>query len=226
MRLFAALLWLLRLLPLWLLAPLGSAAGLALYALAGARRRVALKNLALCFPELDEAQRRRLALRHFRVLARSFLERGILWWSRAPRIRRLARVTGLHNLPRGRPAILLAPHFVGLDVGWTRLTLERDMAGIYARQKNPFLDRLVYGTRVRFGDQIALSRQEGVRAGVHAIRDGRPFYYLPDMDYGARDSLFVPFFGVPAATITGLSRLAELTGAVIVPCVTRMLPGG
>jgi KDO2-lipid IV(A) lauroyltransferase len=69
------------------------------------------------------------------------------------------------------------------------------------------------------------SRHHGVRSVVKAIRRGLPFYYLPDMDFGARDSIFVPFFGVPAATVTGLSRIARMAGAVVVPVVTRQLPG-
>jgi len=68
--------------------------------------------------------------------------------------------------------------------------------------------------------------QAGVRAAIASLRSGRPFYYLPDQDYGARDSVFVPFFGVPAATVTGLSRLARITGARVLPCLTRILPGG
>ena len=69
------------------------------------------------------------------------------------------------------------------------------------------------------------SRQDGIRPLVRAMREGLPFYYLPDQDFGLRDSVFVPFFGVPAATITGVSRIARLAGAVVVPAVTRQLPG-
>ncbi|MEW5887773.1 MAG: lipid A biosynthesis acyltransferase [Pseudomonadota bacterium] len=226
MPVLVPLLWLLHWLPLPLLSRVGSGLGRLLFALARARRRIALRNLELCFPALSSGARHELAREHFKVLARSFLERGILWWGSAARVRRMVRVEGLEHLPEDKPSILLVPHFVGLDAAWTRLTLERDMAGIYANQKNPFFNRVLYRARIRFGHQIALSRQEGVREGVRAIKAGRPFYYLPDMDYGARDSVFVPFFGVPAATITGLSRLARLTGAVVIPCIARMLPGG
>ena len=83
---------------------------------------------------------------------------------------------------------------------------------------------LLNGCR-RFGDQLLLSRQDGVRSSIKAMRAGRPFYYLPDMDFGRRDAVFVPFFGVEAATITGLSRLARAAGAAVLPCLTRVLPG-
>jgi len=100
------------------------------------------------------------------------------------------------------------------------------MAGIYARQKDPFFDALLLSGRTRFGRQLAISRQEGVRPALAALKEGIPFYYLPDQDYGPRDAIFVPFFAASAATITGLSRMTRLTGARVLPCVTRMLPGG
>jgi KDO2-lipid IV(A) lauroyltransferase len=227
-RLLFLILWLLHFLPLAWLAPIGNAFGGLLHAIGKERRRVALTNLRLCFPQLSEAQREALARRHFAAFGRSFLERGLLWWASPQRIRRLVRVSGREHLEalRGRPVILLVPHFVGLDMGWTRLSLDVDMVSIYANQKNLLFNAALYRGRMRFGNTLLLSRQEGTRKAIKAMRDGRPFYYLPDMDYGQRDTIFVPFFGFPAATITGLSRLARLSGAAVVPCLTRMLPGG
>ena len=227
-RLAIALMWLLHWLPLVALAPLGQGLGRLLYALAGARRRIALTNLRLCFPELSEAERIALARRHFAAFGRSFLERGLLWWAPPERLRRLARITGLEHLRglAGRPAILLVPHFIGLDMGGTRLMLESDIVSIYANQKNLLFNAALLKGRSRFGGSVLLSRQEGTRKAIKAMREGKPFYYLPDMDYGQRDTIFVPFFGVPAATITGLSRLARITGAAVLPVITRMLPGG
>jgi KDO2-lipid IV(A) lauroyltransferase len=229
-RLAVTLFWLLHWLPLPLLARLGQGVGEVLYRVARPRRHVVMVNLRLCFPEMSEAARRRLARAHFHAAGRSLLERGLLWWASAERLQRLVRVEGEGHfktlLAQGRPVILLAPHFVGLDMGGTRLTLDFDLVSIYARQKNSVFDRWLYHGRSRFGDQRLLSRQDGVRGTVKAMRAGRGFYYLPDMDYGRKDAIFVPFFGVPAATITGLARLARLAGAAVVPCATRMLPGG
>ncbi len=227
-RVAVALVWLLHLLPLSLLAPIGSALGGLLYFLGRERRNVCLINLARCFPDMPEAERVALAKAHFRVFGRSVLERSILWWAPRERITRLVRIVGLERLQalKGQPLILLAPHFVGLDAGCTRLTCEIDIAGIFANQKNPLVNALLLSGRTRFGRQRAISRQEGVRPAIAALKEGIPFYYLPDMDYGPRDTIFVPFFGVPAATITGLSRMTRLTGAKVLPCVTRMLPGG
>lgn len=220
--------WLLHGLPLALLARIGEAFGLLLYVLATERRRVCLTNLARCLPQQDEPARRTLARAHFRMLARGILERGILWWSPRARIERLVRVTGREHLQAlaGQPVILFTPHFIGLDAAFARLACELDMAALYANQKNVLFNRIMKEGRTRFGRQQLFSRQEGVRQAMKALRAGTPFYYLPDMDYGPRDAVFVPFFGVPAATITGLPRLARLAGARVIPCVARLLPGG
>ncbi len=227
-RVALACVWLLRLLPLSTLAAIGNGFGTLLYALGRERRRVCLINLARCLPELAAGEREALARRHFQAFARTLLERAILWWGSPARIRQLVRIEGMEHFEavRGGPLILLAPHFVGLDMGWTRLALEFDMVSIYSRQKNEVFNAALFAGRLRFGRQTLLSRQEGVRPALRAMQAGRPIYYLPDMDYGRRDTIFLPFFGVDAATITGVSRLARLAGARVLPCITRMLPGG
>ena len=96
---------------------------------------------------------------------------------------------------------------------------------MYARQKDPLFERLMYEGRVRFGGRL-YPRQAGIRKVLREVKDGVAFYYLPDMDLGPKGAVFVPFFGVPAATTVGLSYIARSTAASIVPCVTRMLPGG
>lgn len=222
-----AVVWLLRLLPLAVLAPLGRALGILLYLLGRERRKVALTNLRLCFPDWIEPRRRRVARAHFQAFGRSLLEHGILWWSSRARVQRLVRVEGVEHWQAtgGRPVILLAPHFVGLDMGGIRLGSEYRVASVYSHQKDPLFDAVLYQGRTRFIVPELFSRQQGMRPVVRAMRRGLPFYYLPDMDFGDRDSIFVPFFGVPAATITGLSRIARLADAVVVPAVTRQLPG-
>jgi KDO2-lipid IV(A) lauroyltransferase len=228
-RLVFALMWLIHFLPLGAQAAIGNAIGSALFWLIPERRRVTRINLAKCFPRMDPAARERLARAHFRAFTRSFVERGLLWWAPRARIERLIRIEGLEHLRAlgDTPAILFVPHFVGLDAGGTRITAEVNVVAMFARQKDPRFTRLLARGRTRFGDQRLVSRQEGVRAAIQAMRrDKRPFYYLPDLDHGPRDAVFVPFFGVPAATVPGLSRIAKLAGAKVLPCVTRMLPGG
>ena len=226
-RLGLFVLWLLHLLPLALLAGVGRVTGTLLYPLARARRKVTLTNLKLCFPEWSEAERERVARAHFQVVARCFLEHGILWWSSKERIQQFVRVEGLEHWQavQGKPVIWLAPHFAGLDMGGSRIITEWRGVSVYSAQKNPLFDRVVRNGRTRFVTPVLFSRQDGIRPVVKAMREGLPLYYLPDMDFGARDALFVPFFKVPAATITGLSRMARLARAVVVPAVTRQLPG-
>ena len=226
-RFALVLVWLLRFLPLALLAPLGRAAGLLGYALVGERRRVTLTNLGLCFPQWSETQRRRLARRHFQALGRATFEHGILWWSSKERVQRLVRIEGLEHwqVVSDRPVIWLAPHFIGLDMGGVRIATEWRGSSVYSRQKDPVFDAVLYEGRTRFVAPELFSRHTGLRQLVKSIRGGVPFYYLPELDFGPRDSSFVPFFGVQAATITGLSRIARMAGAVVVPAVTRQLPG-
>jgi KDO2-lipid IV(A) lauroyltransferase len=229
-RFAIGLLWLLHFLPLPALARVGAGLGRLAYLVVGSRRRVCRINLRLCFPEMTEHERKRLAKRAFAALGRSVIDHGVLWWGARERIARMAWVDGLDELLRlvdgGTPVILFAPHFVGLDAGATRLSMERAAVSMYSRQKDRYLDAALRRFRNRFEPVALLSRQDGVRGLVREMQRGRPCYYLPDMDFGRRDSVFVPFFGVPAATITGLARLARLAGARVVPVVTTMQPGG
>lgn len=218
-----------RLLPLTALGRLGELLGLLLYTLAGSRRRIGATNLRLCFPELPERARRRLLKAHFRALGRASLLEAVAWWGSRQEVEGLVRIEGMEHFERhaGRPLILLTPHFVGLNLGGVRLTLlPYRFASMYARIRNPYLDRWVRHARSRFGQSVLVSRHEGIKPALRAIREGMPFYYLPDQDFGRRDAVFVPFFGVPTATVTALSRLARITGARVLPCIVRQEGSG
>ncbi len=145
-RLSIFLLWLLHFLPLPILAGIGNALGLVLYALARERRFVASTNLRLCFPKLNKDEIATLARRNFQAFARSFLERGILWWSSAQRIQSMVKVVGHEHLQAvaGQPVILLVPHFVALDVGWSWLTQHGNLVSVYSNQKNPVFHKKLY----------------------------------------------------------------------------------
>ncbi|MDR2614851.1 MAG: lysophospholipid acyltransferase family protein [Candidatus Accumulibacter sp.] len=229
-RLAAALVWLLHFLPLPALAAIGNVFGRLLFLFGRQRRKVVRINLELCFPEIGAAEREKLARDHFRVLGRSILERGLLWWGRRERLERIVRLEGAEKLraqlDAGRPVILLAPHFVGLDAGGVAVAMRFDSLSMYAEQADPVFDRLLLDGRRRFGDQMLLTRRDGIRATVKAMKAGRPFYYLPDLNTRRREAVFVSFFGVPAATTDGLSRLSRVAGAAVLTCVTRVLPGG
>ncbi|HEU0186860.1 MAG TPA: lipid A biosynthesis acyltransferase [Gallionellaceae bacterium] len=225
-RLGVFLLWLLHFLPLRVLGWIGNTLGMLLYALARERRMVAAINLRLCFPHKSETERALIVRRHFRAFGRSVLERSILWWSSPARLERLIKVRGLEHFEEAckRPTILITAHFVALDVGGSWLSRHIDVVSIYSRQKNPYMQDLVLRMRKRFGKQVLYSRQEGMRPVIKALREGHPFYYFIDQDLTVKDGMFVPFFGVQAATLSTLPRLAEMARAQVVPCITRVLP--
>ncbi len=227
-RLVLSLSWLLHWLPLPVLAWLARGLGIMLYLVGRARRRVALKNLSLCFPELSVQQQRRIARDHFRSFSQVVLEQGLLWWASDRRFQRLILVHGMEHwrAVETRPIIWLAPHFAGLDWAGVRLSAERQVASVYSRQNSELLNRMLLKGRNRFNQSVLFSRQDGLRGVVKALRQGTSFYYLPDLDFGRRDALFVPFFGVLAATVTGLSRIAKLTNALVLPVIARQRPGG
>lgn len=192
------------------------------------RRDIALTNLRLCFPQWSEAQRMRVARRHFQFYARAFVERFAVWFGSPQRIRRMVTLRGLEHLQAadGRPVIVLAPHFLGLDAGGLRFQLERRFVSMYSNQSNPLLNAWTLRGRMRFNDPVIVPRQHGVRTLVTWLKRGLPLYFLPDMDFGPRDAVFAPFFGVPAATVTSVVRLSRALDAVVVPLVTEMTPGG
>ncbi len=219
--------WLLHFLPTRVLAVLGRGVGVLLYWFGTERRRIAHINLKLCFPRQSEAERARAVRRNFAVWGRAFLEQPLLWWGAPERIKRYIKVEGIEHWLRhkGEPVIWFAPHFAGLDMGGVRLSIEHRVASMYRRQRNPVINKLMLAGRSRFGP-VLFHRQEGMRAVIKALREGVPLYYLPDQDLGKRDSIFVPFFGVPAATVTALSRLARVAGAKVVPLVTKQTVHG
>lgn len=221
-------LWLLHWLPLPLQAALGNALGWLLAQFPGKRRHIAATNLALCFPDAPKALRRRWLTQTFQASMRAMLEHGVLWWSSEARLRRLIRIDNPEAaLGDGvRPVIWLAPHFIGLDSGGTRLAMDHRAASIYAPARDPVTNKFMLHGRSRFLPQTLVSRGEGIKPALKALKDHLPFYYLPDQDYGRRNAVFVPFFGIPAATVSALPRLAKLTHAQVVPVITRQLPWG
>ncbi len=222
------LLWLMHFLPFRVLVWVGTTLGSLLYLIAAERRRVGSINLKLCFPDLSEEARKKLLREHFKMFARGLIERSILWWSSAEYISSLIRVEGVEHFEavKDKPSILLTPHFVGMDVGGQWIAQHADTVCMYANQKNLYLTELLLKKRARFRNQRLYSRQQGLRPILKGMRAGMPFIYPPDQDQGVKDGAFIPFFGVPAATMTSVARIAQMAGAKVVPSITRLLPGG
>ncbi len=220
-------------LPLPLIWLAGAALGELLYVLMPRRRRIAATNIRACFPELDPAAQKKLARAHFRAFAQAALATPIAWWGSEARMKRLVRTPGKEHFERAlaakKPVILLVAHFVAIEVAGMVLAPDYFMIDLYKRPKNRFFDWLIRTRRTRFIPRhggLLVERREGIKPVIRGLRAGGSFFYLSDQDQGREGAVFVPFFGVPAATLTALPRLTQLTGAVVLPCFARQLPWG
>ena len=220
---------LLAYLPLSWLRAIGWLFGWVLFCVVGSRRRVVRINLDQCFPHWTAAQRAALVPRVFVRFAQAWLDRSWLWHGRPAVTRQRLRLTGaLGEFEGQQPVVIFAPHFVGMDAGWTAITqqLPRQFTGIYTNQADKVVDAWMLKGRQRFETARPFGRADGVGAIVSALRSGSPLYLLPDMNFGPDESIFVPFYGVPAATVPSLPRFARLGRAKVVPVVARMTPDG
>jgi KDO2-lipid IV(A) lauroyltransferase len=216
-------------LPLPWVRAMGAALGWVLYYLVASRRKVVRVNLRLCFPQWSDARRREVEKLVFVRFAQAWLDRAWLWHGSPETTRRRLLVAGaVRELAGVEPTIVFAPHFVGMDAGVTALSQQvpRRLIGIYTHQSNKVLDAWILRGRHRFGNARPLRRSDGVRELVAALRHGDLMYLLPDMNFGPEESIFVPFYGVQAATVPSLSRFARLGRAKVVPVITRMTPAG
>jgi KDO2-lipid IV(A) lauroyltransferase len=224
-----AVLRLLAFLPLPVVAATGALLGELLYWVMGDRRHITRTNIHACFSELTPSQRRRLARAHFRAFAQATFAVPIAWWGSRTRLQRLVRWQGDEPLraalAEGRPVILLVAHFVGIELGGMALSTRYPLVDMYKRPRNLLFDYLIRRCRIRFGGRL-VERREGIKPVIRAMRDGIAFFYLSDQDQGRSGAVFVPFFGIPTATLTGLARLATATRAQVIPCFTRQLPWG
>jgi KDO2-lipid IV(A) lauroyltransferase len=229
-RVLLALLWLLHFLPLAVLSALGRGLGVLLHAFGHKRRRIARRNLELCFPQIPRREREALVREHFKLLARSMLERAILWHASPRRLMRLIHVEGdVHLADRGgKPVMWLVPHFVGLEVAGAAVQLFQRTPGIdiYQPQRSKVFDAALKRGRLRFGGGEAHPRGVSIRLLMKRIKEGRAFFNMPDQDFGPKDADFVPFFGIPACTLLAPSRMARLMGMAVQPVVVTLLPGG
>lgn len=228
-RLSLGFMRLLAVLPLSWIRSLGWVGGHLLHALAARRRRIARTNWALCFPKQSEAQCNRAVRRHFVFFAQAWLDRSWLWEADETTVRKRLRLVGAtHELTGQTPTVIFAPHFVGLDAGGTALALlvPRPFISVYAEQDNASVDSWIRAGRLRYGAVKLVSKHQGLRPVVQAVRASEVLYLLPDMDMGPSESVFVPFFGVSTATVPTLPRLARLGQAKVVPVVSRITPQG
>lgn len=209
--------WSIAHLPFSLQMTTGRLLGKLSYRFARERRHVCEVNLRLCFPELSEEEHRDLVKRTFISNGIGFVEIAISWYRDAEAYRDRVSVSGLENLERavarGKGVLLLCAHFSTLEFGGFLFNLFGSMDVTYRPNKNPLFQAAMLKGRKRFYPQV-LERGD-VRGAMRSLKAGRILWYAPDQDYGARHSVFVPFFGVPAATITATSRFARFNDSAV-----------
>ncbi|SEI54998.1 KDO2-lipid IV(A) lauroyltransferase [Azotobacter beijerinckii] len=224
------LFWLVAQLPYAWLLRLGRGLGALTYRLAGSRRRIALRNLELCFPDLSSAERERLVRENFASMGIAFFEMAISWWWPRQRLSRLAHIEGLEHLQRaqaeGRGVILMALHFTTLEIGAALLGQRQTIDGMYREHANPVFDYVQRRGRERHNADATAIEREDIRAMLKVLRAGRAIWYAPDQDYGRKQSLFVPLFGIPAATVTATTKFARLGKAQVMPFIQTRLADG
>ncbi|MGI4815372.1 MAG: lipid A biosynthesis lauroyl acyltransferase [Janthinobacterium lividum] len=222
-----ALLRFLALLPYGFTARLGDGLGALLYLIPSSRRNVVHTNLRLCFPEWSAAERKRVARLHFRHAIRSYIERSVQWFGSAKKLEALIEVDSAVDLedPNMPPTILLGFHFVGIEAGsiFINYSLKRPCGSLYTPMSNPEVDRVAKAARGRFNAEM-VARANSARAVLRMFREGKPVMLGADMDYGIRNSTFVPFFGVQACTLTAVSRFAKAGRAQVLPFIGEILP--
>lgn len=224
------LLWLIVQLPYPVLLVLGRALGALMYRLARSRRRIAGRNLELCYPQLSAAERERLLKENFASTGIAFFEMAMSWWWPRARLARLAHIEGLEHLQQaqteGQGVILMAIHFTTLEIGAALLGQVHTIDGMYREHKNPLFDFIQRRGRERHNLDATAIEREDVRAMLKVLRAGRAIWYAPDQDYGPKQSIFVPLFGIPAATVTATTKFARLGRARVLPFTQQRLAGG
>lgn len=216
------------LLPMPLTRLFGAIMGLSAYKLMSKRRHIGMVNLNLCFPEKSLVEKQKILRQHFIELFTIGLDYGLIFGASERRMRRLIKFRGFENFAKyhnQRPIVLLAPHFLALDLGGNRITMDISGYTIFSEQRNQYLSERIKQARTRFmihnGGEI-FSRQEGLRTIVKKMKQNMfPFYYLPDQDMDEKSSVYVPFFAHPScATLDTLPKLLKLSDAVVVPMAT------
>ena len=214
-----ALLRLVTLLPYRAQMSVGRMLGRLVYILTGSRKRVVDINLARCFPEKSPAERNRIKRACYRNIGISLIEMAICWWWPADRLRGLVEIEGRHHvdeaLARNQGVILLTGHFTSLEIGARLLALFMPVQVMYRTQRNLLFDSYLFTRRSSYF--VNTVSRKNTRQLIRGIRQGVPTWYAPDQDFRRERNVFAPFMGIATATITATSRLAQSSGAAILP---------
>ncbi len=202
---------------------LGRLIGMIALQVAGSRRRAAQINLGLCFPEKTPAQRERLLRESFRDLGIGLFEFSRAWWGPVGPMRRTVRIEGLEKLDairaQGRGVLMVSGHFMTLEICGRLMCDHLPLTGMYRRHRSPVMEWAVKRGRLRYAK--AMFTNDEVRPAIRHLKQGGFLWYAPDQDMRGKDTVFAPFFGVPAATITATHQFSRLSGAAVVPFFHR-----
>lgn len=205
---------------MWLGEKLGHLAG----KMSARRRLVVEKNIALCFPELSKEAQYDLVWKVFASTGRGFFDTGIAWFWPKWRIQRVVELEGMEHLleahKEGCGVLLFNFHFTSLEIACATIFQHypHDSFGVYRADENKVYDFLMLYCRERHSKNMVAIPREGVRSMVKALRKGNMLLYLPDQDYGFKPSIFVPFFGVEAATLKAPTQLVKMGKAKVIAC--------
>ena len=206
----------------------GKIIGNLLYARNHKRRRIAEINIQLCFPELDDAERAGLIRRHFQQYARGLLDAGYAMWASKARRDATAKLENrnwLAEISRQHRVIIVGYHMTTLEISGLLLSDVHPCVTMMQRARNPLINWQLWKGRAHLDPKNikVVLREQGIRAVIRAMQAGHNCYFVADEDFGGKQHcVFAPFFGVPTATLTVISRLAKLTNAIVVPSITRL----
>jgi KDO2-lipid IV(A) lauroyltransferase len=210
---------LISMLPLRWMQTLGAGIGFLVYRLVASRRRVARINIRQAYPDYSEEQIRELNIASFKSLGISIFEVAQAWWGNREYLRSICAVEGKQHLDealaRGKGVILLTGHFTTLEIGGMLLGLFTTLNGVYKKAHNPMANAVMAHYRSTYGEELI--ENKNVRALIRGLRKGRATWFAPDQDFAEQDIVFTPFLGGVASTLTATTRMAEMTGAAVVP---------
>lgn len=196
---------------------LGRGLGLLLRVAMGSRRHIAARNLALCFPELDATGHARLLRANFTALGIGLFEFTRAWWGQLAPSRRGLQLQGLEHLQAaiaaGRGVILVSGHFTTLEICGRLLCDHVPLAGMYRPHSQPALEWAVKRGRLRYA--TAMFSREELRPAIRHLKNGGVLWFAPDQETRRGESVYVPFFGRPASSLTSTHQLARLSGATV-----------
>ena len=192
------------------------------------RRHIAETNLKLCFPELNAAEQRQLLRRTFEAQGMGLMETTAAWLMPPRRLLPRVELQGLEAVQeaqrQGRPVLLLGGHYTTLDISGTLLGHFLPFDVIFRRQKNPVINHMMERGRQKYLQGGRTLSQKDMREVYRSLAEKRVLWYPPDQDYGAKHSVFAPFFGVPAAVIKAPTRMAKKYRAAVFACWSHRTP--